>query len=193
MCLFGFTSTSQAAVIVYFQQVGLDVTATWIGTLKVSAPLMDDTSISMANNQDAIGASGLHHRHDTLSTGFYLDPAGSVTPTTMITLVESPSGESNPSFGFSGNNIVYNNVHITGGLLGAVSELTFIQTRDVMKFSNTTLAALGASSLNNTLAWTATTTGDTIRLLTGTPVPEPSSILLIGFGNLALLARRRRS
>jgi hypothetical protein len=58
-------------------------------------------------------------------------------------------------------------------------------------FGGQTLADIGASSFNNTLAWTSSA-GGTNTISYTTVIPEPSSTALLGLGALALVIRRRR-
>jgi hypothetical protein len=60
-----------------------------------------------------------------------------------------------------------------------------------MTFPNLTLAAMNADNFANTLAWTSSS-GDTISYTTVSPIPEPSSGLMLGFVLLSGLMHRRR-
>lgn len=193
MGMMGTMSTAQAAVTVYWEQNGLDVIASWSGTLAVDPSLMIDTTLEVLDDGDLATTIQLLHL-SMGANGYYINSTGSVSSTNISTSSDIPSGEVSPSFGIGRNNLYWNDVHISGGSVGAVSELTFDPTRDVIRFAGQTLAGMNAGSFSNTLAWTATTTGDTISYTTGpvVSVPEPSSTLLLGLGTLALLARRKR-
>lgn len=194
MGMMGTISTAQAAVTVYWEQDGADVIASWSGTLDLD-PLIGTSTLQTDDRDEAI-APGLYHLSGGVN-GYYFNSlfsAGSPNFASGLgSAFESPSGESHASFGFRISQIFYNDVHVSGGMLGAVSQLSFDPTRDVIRFSGMTLAGMSAGGFLDTLAWTAATTGDTISYTTGpVPVPEPSSALLVGLGTLALFARRKR-
>jgi hypothetical protein len=174
--------TSQAEVIVTWKQVGNDVTATWSGTLATDASLMNDTSanilgVTRANSTQLIASSSSATGPSGQFGSVLEDPAGTVTATSLNapnnSITAAPSG-----FGFRDSTLSYNSTLITGGSLGAVSELTFDPGTHVFTFANTTLADIGADSFSDTLAWTATTTGDTISYNT---FSETSDVALADF------------
>lgn len=186
----GIVSATHAAVTVSWKQDGADVIASWSGTLNVDSGLATD---SVRNDAPASDGGGLQDRNcfilrSGVNNGFYDSEVGSASvvqvPNTSTT-VPVPV-----SFGFSEATLYWNDVHITGGTVGAVSELTFDPSRDVIRFSGQSLVGMNVESFSNTLAWTAITTGDTISYTT---VPEPSGMLLGGMGTLFLLVRRRKA
>ena len=97
------------------------------------------------------------------------------------------------SFGFTGNGLIWSASDITGGDVGAVSEITVDPSDTFFVIENTMLAdVLGASTEDGDTLWTATT-NDTIVLSTSPPVlvPEPSSAILCFFAGIGLLRRKR--
>lgn len=189
MGLLASAATSQAAVTVTWAQDGPDVTATWEGKLNfspdpISSPPRVGPTIDLGTGLDL-----LHWRDGTT----LLSGIGQSTETSLADVYDSPTLESNPSFGFLGGSISWSDVHVSIGTGDQVSELTFLGSRDVIRFSNQTLSGIGADNFNNTLAWTATARGEDTISYTTAAVPEPSVSLIAGLGILGLLARRKRA
>ena len=95
--------------------------------------------------------------------------------------------------GFIDDAVVYDESQITGGSLGAVTELTYDPSESFFVIDDTTVSAvLGATSVDGDTLWTATTTNDTI-VLSASPVtvPEPSSAILCFIAGIGLLRRKR--
>ena len=96
------------------------------------------------------------------------------------------------SFGFSGSGLLWTAASITGGAVGAVSEITVDPSDSFFVVQDTTLSdVLGTSSGDGDTLWTATT-NDTIVISTSPPVlvPEPSSAILCFFAGIGLLRRK---
>jgi hypothetical protein len=142
--------TSEAQVTLTFAQVGPDVTATWSGSylLPAGGTTSPFTEFTHLGPQIALGSGG--------GTAAIVSGAGIQTPTSLVaTDGFTYTGE---IFGFDGTTLFF-----PAGAAGTYSP------SGTMTFANTTLAALGASDFNNTLAFTGTgnTGGDReIRLHT---------------------------
>ena len=97
-------------------------------------------------------------------------------------------------FGFNDGALIWSITDITGGGVGAVSEVTVDPSDSFFVIENTTLPdVLGATTVDGDTLWTANTTNDTIVLSTSAPgvVPEPSSAILCFFAGIGLLRRKR--
>jgi len=176
------TSHSQAAVIVYFEQVGANVVATWTGSIDVGTWATDFTM----DWSVVPGASASPDALFGLSGGIEAYAGGMSSATGLdgsIGAFSGSAGYSDDTFYIGGSE---NN-------LGPGSSIYNFNTLGVTQtFINVSLVAIGAASFNNTLAWTSSAVGtNTISYTTGA-VPEPSSTALIGIGALALAVRRRR-
>ena len=81
-----------------------------------------------------------------------------------------------------GNDILFFPSGWTGG----------VNTLNAFSFTteSTNITTLGYIS-GSSAVWTATS-GDTVTIQISPPIPEPSSVLLLGFGTMGLLSRRRR-
>lgn len=189
-------SIVKAAVIVYFEQDGDNVTASWSGTLNIPT-----TSVATRDDSAAVVTIGdtqnLYHLSNGSGAGYYLAELGAASASGLLTYNVGPEpGDPTISFGFALGALAWNDIHISGGTVGAVTQLTFDPSRDKIRFlSGLSLGDLNADAFSNSLAWTATTTNDTISFTTGPvpSVPEPSSLLLVGAGTLTFLARRKRA
>jgi len=173
------TSHSQAAVIVYFEQVGADVVATWTGSIDAGQWAFDVTE----SGDDVAGGNGLFALIGEIEV--YGGGVASLIPgfSGTIDSFTGSAGFSSDQFGIGG---IDNNAS-PGSSIYNFDTLGVTQT-----FAFDTLANIGAASFNNTLAWTSSAGGtNTISYTTGA-VPEPSSTALIGLGALALAVRRRR-
>lgn len=153
------TVVSEAVVVVSFKQEGTNVRAEWSGTLSLDPLLATDTSLSGGAYADAGSNFLLNKASASLGNAGYYNRLGDYT---ITSLSGSPLLRQVPSFGYAGKELYWADVHVSGGSVGSVSELTFDPTRDYFLFPNTDLASIGANSFDNTVAWTATTTGDTI-------------------------------
>jgi hypothetical protein len=144
--------TSEAQVTLTFAQVGPDVTATWSGSylLPTGGTTSPFTEFTHLGPQIALGSGG--------GTAAIVGGAGIQTPTSLVaTDGFTYTGE---IFGYDATTLFF-----PAGAAGTYSP------SGTMTFANTTLAALGASDFNNTLAFTGTgnTGGDReIRLHTAT-------------------------
>ena len=164
-------SASDAAVTLTFAQSGPNVTATWSGTYLLPA---SDTS-SPNSTQAVVGPDRVYG----LSSGtvFGSNGAGVEEATSLALVVGGYAGD---TFGFLNSFLVFGP--------GAVGDYSPVGT---MTFTNTTLAALGASSFSNTLAFTGTGNVGGNKTISFTTIPEPSGVALAALGCLGLAFRRR--
>lgn len=181
---------SDAAVTMYFEQVGSDVKISAEGTLDVN---INSSSIYTAEELISFwGPSNLTIL--VMGDVLVLNVSGADSATTLINGSNAlESGIS--SFGFLSYNTIYvdsNDLEIGGGVGGA-DRITWNAEEHHLIIVNKSLSTMGANSFDNTLAWTDNTTGDEIRYQTGSPsaVPEPSSCVLLGLGAFGLFLRRR--
>jgi hypothetical protein len=185
--ILGLASNAQAAVIIYFEQIDSDVKVSAVGTLSVDPTKTLDITTSTNN---ALSVSDDNRIFSWVGENFQGSVGASLA--TGVVTGSSGSGAVGSSFGFLGGTLIWDLADITGGSVGAVSQFTWSADKDWFIRTGTTLAGINADARSNQLAWTAATTGDTISLHTGSPVPEPSGIILFGMSNLILLLRRHR-
>jgi MprA protease rhombosortase-interaction domain-containing protein len=175
-CALISTTAANAAVVLTFQQVGSDVTATWSGTYSLpdtSTPDTTDTGGGEATVRPG-GAFGL----GTGMTVFIvlLD----VGTTYASSLVETTGTYVGQAFGFADDALT--------APQGASGDYSPVGT---MTFAGTTLSALGASAFDDFLAFQGDGgTGGSRDILFKT-VPEPSAVLLALAGMLGFMRRRR--
>lgn len=176
-------SPSHAAVMVTFEQVGDDVTATWSGSLNPGSFNRSDFNIdsrTFATSTELIRITpGPNYRFQ----------GGTASPTTLTgaTFGNPISSGAYSTFGFTGTQFYTD--QIPGLLTG--DELDFTGTNSVFTYSNRTLSQIGAENFDNTLAWTSSA-GGTNTVSYTTIIPEPSSALLITSALAGLLLRRKR-
>jgi len=183
-------SSATAEVIVYFEQDGPDVTASWSGTLDHGR-----TTHTASSLEGTIRFSGQAGIFQLQRDEFFPAYRGNARLTPLSDTIQKNQTEQLLSFGFSGANLFLPSVQDSEPPDFQV--FNFDPSVHLIRFSGQTLAGMGAENLINTLAWTSST-GDTIRYTTGpvpaqAAVPEPSSALLGFFllGSLCLLNRRR--
>ena len=175
-CMLLGVNSSEAAVTLSFAQVGANVTATWSGSYDLpSAPTIvydapSDGSLFIAGVAFGVGGGFNFMYANSSGVGF------SHGPSSMV--FGSYVGD---TFGFSSDELYYR----SGGTG------TYAPT-GTMTFTGKTLAELGASSFENTLAYRGTGSVDGSREILFTTVPEPTSALLSALGASMLLRRRRR-
>ena len=173
------TSHSQAALLVSFEQVDNDVVATWTGSIDLGQ-WDSDFNFIFPELVD-VGATNL------ISIGFggyEVFSGGTVDTTSLAGAITSFTG----SAGFIGTKFYV--VGAVNSAPPASSVYDFDVLNITQTFGSQTLAGIGASSFNNTLAWTSSELGT--NTISYTTVPEPSSTALVGLGALALAVRRRR-
>jgi hypothetical protein len=191
------TSTSQANVIVYWEEVTkgsqTDVVATWTGHLDPGTFKSDGVRSS-----SMLGTGGNAFLAMTGGTSYDKWSSSNPTTDTGLALEFLRAGEfeltgadvlgfdSGPDFHYSG----------IDDDQADTSLIDFDSTLHSMTIPNTTLAGMNADGFSNTLAWTSDS-GDTISYTTGSPptvsaIPEPSSGLVLGFLLLSGLIHRRR-
>ena len=194
------TSTSQANVIVYWEEVTngsqTDVVATWTGSLDPGSSVSTNMSMSAAafyvdNNRLLATKPGSGH--------IWAGGAGADSGLTPLTINHTPTDFDllvSPSltFGLFEDKFYYDSGSVVGN--PASTTINFDSTLHSMTFRNTDLSSMGAAGFSNTLAWTSSS-GDTISYTTGSPstvsaIPEPSSGLVLGFLLLSGLIHRRR-
>lgn len=164
-----FTSIQQARseVIVYFEELpGNMVKVSWTGTLNLA--LTDNVF-----GPYGYGAGDLRtgQNYSTLTGHYQATTAGTsanIPHPTSGQEVRYPTTEG--SWGFYGTGIHFDAEVVSAGSLTWPTQLSFDPARQTYYINSVTLAQIGASSFNGTLAWTANGTGDTIRYTTG-PVP----------------------
>ncbi len=171
---------SQAAVMLSFAQVGNNVTATWSGDYDVPAssqiPTSYDNGMDFGPKIAAATAGGAYAWIENVGTTF----------TTSLSSRSINDGYIGTDFGFDGT---YNTTYL---LIPAGTSAGILSVSGTMTIPNTTLAEMGATSFNNTLAWRGTDSVNGSRDIVFSTVPEPSSTLMLGmFATAALFTRKR--
>ena len=180
-CMLLGVNSSEAAATLRFEQVGANVTATWGGIYDLpSAP----TTVYGSATSGAVFGSGYALAYGNRSQ----------TPAGNLSGVSYPQGSAGPffapsyvgdTFGFYSNELYY-----PSGATG-----TFAPT-GTMTFTGKTLAEMGASSFDNTLAYLGTGSVDGSREIRLSTVPEASTslgLLALGAGGLTLRRRLKRA
>jgi len=168
------TSHSQAAVTVTFEQVGSDVVASWSGSIDAGVWDRDRVAGEVLAGPTflifVVGAAEIY--------------VGAASNTSLIGNIT----------GFSGIAGFINSDLYVGGVDNGVSPASSVYDFDSLNvsqtFGNQSLADIGASSFDNTLAWTSSAGGT--NTISYTTVPEVSSALLGCAGLFGLALRRRR-
>ena len=179
-------SSATAEVIVYFEQDGPDVTASWSGRIDPglwTAEFLPGSTFSSAGAISFVSASTSSPAEQFIGT--FSSPFPSLQPDSFSQV------EVNQTFGISNSFLFLPGQNDDSP--PAFSVFEFDPNTHIIRFPGRTLAEARADRFDNDLAWTSST-GDTIRFTTEpVAVPEPSSALLGFFllGSLCLLNRRR--
>ena len=193
--------TGLGVVTAHFEQAGPDVRVSWSGTLTVDPILFDsltsfssNTIASLVTFDELVGGNS----PATYSDGvFFTGAVGFASNSGLNTNMGSATNSNGRVFGYflGGTTFNYDSAQITGGVLGAVSELTVDPTLDFFLLENRALSSVVGSTTEGDVLWTAATTGDTIifSTLPSGAVPEPSAALLLcSVASLFSLTWRRR-
>lgn len=173
-CMLLGVNSSEAAVILTFQQVGNDVTASWSGSY-----LLPSTAFS---------ASG--------------SPAAEITSTSVVAISGSTFNVSSQAGSAVSSSLTLISADLyVGDTFGFTQSTLFLPIDATGEFSptgtftflNRTLSELGAGSFDNFVAFVGTGNvgGDREIRFNTVSIPEPSSIFLIGLGTVALVFRRK--
>ena len=175
-CMLLGVNASQAAVTLTFEQSGSNVIATWSGDYDL--PAISQSSPAHL----AAGSAAASGRALVLDGDAYRLSFGGVASVTSV--VETYGSFTGDTFGFNGSSLSF-----PEGVSGTYSPV------GTMTFANTTLAAMGADSFSNTLAYSGSNNvgGSSEIRFTTSAVPEPTSALLCGLGAFAMATRRRRN
>jgi hypothetical protein len=187
-----FAQSASAVIFAHFEQVSNDVILSFDGSLNVNPLLANDAFLSTLSGSSGISQlAGLYG----YTENYYFDSVGSSSLSAFSVDYSASGTDVTGTFGMVGGNLSWASSSISGGSVGAVSQLSTAAASNNIIFRNVTLSADRVNAMNTeTVIFTATTTGDTI-VLSNTkfaPVPEPSSTALLGLGALGLIIRRKR-
>lgn len=184
---------AEAAVTVTFQEQpdgsgGNDVLISWSGSLQL-VPGFPFQLPPGGSNGGALVSSASNTQPGQGMVGAQVGTAS----TTSLASVNGPSAPlPAEGWGFIGDIIIWGPAIVSGGSLGMPTQLTYDPQVHRYLLPNQTLASLNATNFNNTVAWTANGTGDTIQYQS-TTVPEPSVACLAVLAVLGINRRGRRS
>lgn len=170
------TLSSQGAIVVYFEQVGNDVVASWEGQIFAG-------TWSTWNSASSSGGSSNQLYHTSSSYDIYI--GGSAATTSL-----SAGPDASTFNGGVNDSQFWINGPTTGTFAPSSASYTFDKDVHKMTWTDTDLASIGADSFDNTLAWTSLSGGT--NTISYTTVPEPTSTALLGLGAMSLLIRRKR-
>ncbi len=166
--------SSEAAVTLTFEQVGNNVTATWSGSYNVPFNLTIQGGGPFTPLVNEVAVLGIPE-------SFYKITGGGTA--TVTGLINRPASYVGTVFGFA-----FADVFLPSG----VEEEVLYSPNGTFTFENMTLSSLGATSFNNTLAYTGSgNIGSNQQVFFTTAIPEPSSAVLAGLGVLGLIRRKR--
>jgi hypothetical protein len=180
-----FTSQSNAAVTVTFEQVGSDVVATWNGSFNPGNFAEDQITVGayyIGSDSELLAVSNANTDYDIWTGGTFSITTLSASPTSMTPIA-------NTLFGFEFGDFLFN------GINNDTADSAIVDFGDGSTYTMTwvgqTLSAIGAENFNNTLAWTSSAGGtNTISYNT---IPEPSVLFLGVLGCFGFLVRRHRA
>ena len=178
-------------VTAHIVEEGTDVRVSFSGSIRVDPITTDATFANDLRTDARLFNRGIVFNIDRTFTNGNVGEANRLSSLTTGGGVVTRVGT--VSFGFSHDGLSWGGIDITGGVVGAVSEITVDPSDSFFVIGNTTLTdVLGASSVDGDTLWTATTTNDTI-VLSASPVtvPEPSSAILCFIAGIGLLRRKR--
>ena len=186
------TQSAMGVVTAHIVEEGTDVRVSFSGSIRVDASVTSDpapdvvTTSSGTINDDNIFL---------LADGVFINDMVGIHSVSSLSLGDGFVGEVGTApFGYNQDFFVWGGTDITGGEVGAVSEITVDPSDSFFVIEDTTLTdVLGATTVDGDTLWTANTTLDTIVLSTSAPVivPEPSSAILCFFAGIGLLRRKR--
>ena len=188
------TQSAMGVVTAHIYQEANDVRVSFSGSLLVDPSLVNDGFGTTTTNSAVIRDNDLV----SFADGFLLDEGVGLATLSSLSLGTSAAIptelERGPvAFGFIDDALIYDESQITGGILGAVTELTYDPLESFFVIEDVTVSAvLGATSVDGDTLFTVNGTNDTI-VLSASPVtvPEPSSAILCFIAGIGLLRRKR--
>lgn len=169
----------EAAITAYFTEESNGVRLSFHGVLSVDPSTVEETATTSIGPAYAVSDSTVYLTGpSSIIDGLAGTPFSSGLDNRSITI--AGPREPNISFGFHGSSLIFSTQSITGGSIGAVSEITVDYQTSNYLFQNLTLEDFGADQIpDGFVLWSAAITQDTIVFSSGVPVPEPSSAALI--------------
>jgi hypothetical protein len=181
--MMGLSGKAQADIVINFDQVGPDVVATGTGTINLT-----DLSYSYSG----VNGPGIQASQSDVSMGTYgiVDVYTSITGPTSF----GPGGAAGPTTGAGPCFAIVEGLGYLEVPQG-YSSGTLLSATDT--YSGATLSSLGLTPGTYTWNWGTGANADSLTINIGRPVPEPSSLVMLGgMGAIvlasSLLARRPR-
>ncbi|MEJ6569954.1 MAG: PEP-CTERM sorting domain-containing protein [Akkermansiaceae bacterium] len=188
---FILSQSAMGAITVHFVDEITAVRVSFSGTLDLTGSPGTVSTINQSSN-NSVGPD----RVTTNGPGYGQNMMGTHTVSPLSLTFISGALTIPGVIGFNSDTLFWNAQHISAGVPGGtVTELTANPADDTMLLSFSTMASLNADAASiaeGTVLWTSNgTAGDQFIFSRLSPVPEPSSALLMSTCGLALLRRRR--
>jgi len=182
--------SAMGVITIHFVEEGPDLRVSFSGTLDVSTPAVPTLVMGTQAGVLSFGVVNIVGKHVSNE----LSGQNTILPFGTALFDTSNLVDFGRPFGFFAQSVLYTNEHVTDVTTMGTTQVTADPSLDHFLLPGVSLDDVNtefSDIVEGATLWTANNTGDTFIFSRKAPIPEPSSVMLVGLGALGLLHRRR--